>query len=104
MHRTRLDDAAIAKALAAHPAWHRDGEAIARTLQFADFRAAFAFMTEVARRAEAMQHHPDWRNCYARVEVRLWTHDAGGITARDFELATAIDRLAGGAVDPATAR
>ena len=101
MARTRLDDHAIARALAAHSAWRRDGDAIVRTLQFADFRAAFAFMTEVARRAEAMQHHPDWRNCYARVEVRLWTHDAGGITARDFELAAAIDQLAAGAVDPA---
>lgn len=68
--------------------------ALHRRLRFPDFERAFAFMTAVAARAEAMRHHPEWRNVYARVEIWLSTHDAGGLTALDVELARAIAVLA----------
>ena len=70
-------------------------DAIAKTFQFADFNAAFGFMTRVALVAEKMDHHPEWRNVYRTVEVVLSTHDAGGLTALDTKLAEAMDRIAG---------
>ncbi|WP_420393790.1 4a-hydroxytetrahydrobiopterin dehydratase [Acuticoccus sp.] len=74
-----------------------DGRAIQRSLRFADFGAAFAFMTRVALAAERMDHHPDWSNVYNRVTIRLTTHDAGGLTDRDVALARSIDEAAEGA-------
>lgn len=71
-------------------------DAIARTFTFRDFKEAFAFMTRVAEVAEAMDHHPEWRNVYRTVEVTLSTHDAGGLTDLDVRLAEAMDRLANG--------
>lgn len=71
-----------------------DGAAITRTYTFADFQEAFAFMTRVARIAEDMDHHPDWTNVYNRVEVKLSTHDVGGVTGKDFRLASAMDKAA----------
>lgn len=93
----RLDAAGIDAALASLPGWRRaEGrEAITRTFVFADFSEAFGFMTRAALAAEAMNHHPDWRNVYNRVEVLLTTHDAGGLTAKDFDLARRLDALAG---------
>ena len=88
----RLVDAEIELALAGLPGWNRDGDAIVRRYRFADFTHAFAFMARVALLAEKADHHPEWSNVYNRVEVRLTTHDAGGLTARDIALATAIDR------------
>ena len=68
--------------------------ALVAELVFADFREAFAFMTEVAALAEARQHHPDWSNVYNRVAIRLSTHDAGNrVTEKDRELASAIAAL-----------
>ena len=90
----RLDEAAITAALATGPDWRRDGGAIRRQLKFADFRTAFAFMTVVAAIAEAMNHHPDWSNRYREVDIALSTHDAGGLTTLDFELARRIDAAA----------
>jgi 4a-hydroxytetrahydrobiopterin dehydratase len=83
-------------ALKTLPLWAAvDGrDAITRSLRFADFAAAFAFMTQVALKAEAMDHHPEWSNVYNRVEVVLTTHSAGGVTALDVELARAIDAAA----------
>jgi 4a-hydroxytetrahydrobiopterin dehydratase len=75
--------------------WKEEDGKLVRRYQFADFVEAFAWMTAVALVAEKMDHHPDWTNVYNRVDVTLWTHDAGGITARDHELAAAMDRLAG---------
>jgi 4a-hydroxytetrahydrobiopterin dehydratase len=63
---------------------------IKRTLTFQNFQQAFAFMTQIALVAEKMDHHPDWTNVYNRVEIKLWTHDAGGLTEKDFILAKAI--------------
>lgn len=89
----KANEAEIAAALAQVPGWTRDGDAIARTFEFADFAAAFAFMTRVALLAEKHDHHPDWTNVYNRVEIRLYSHDAGGLTQRDFNLAKAIDAI-----------
>ncbi len=72
-----------------------DRDAISKKFVFADFNAAFGFMTRAALIAEKMDHHPEWFNVYKTVEVTLSTHDAGGLTERDIELAAAMDRLAG---------
>lgn len=72
-------------------------DAIRRSLRFADFSEAFAFMTRVALAAEKMDHHPEWLNAWNRVDITLSTHDAGGVTRKDIDLARAIDAAAGGA-------
>jgi 4a-hydroxytetrahydrobiopterin dehydratase len=69
-------------------------DAIAKSFKFADFNAAFAFMARVALKAEKMDHHPEWFNVYNKVDIVLSTHDAGGLTSRDVELARFIDRAA----------
>ncbi len=76
-------------------AWAMAGDCLVREFRFQDFSAAFAFMTRVALAAEKLDHHPDWKNSWNRVEIRLTTHDAGGLTERDFALAQAIDKVAG---------
>ena len=89
----RLDMAAEAQLLTAHPDWARtaDGLGIERTFRFADFVAAFGFMTRVALLAEKGDHHPEWSNIYNRVTIRLTTHDAGGLSVRDAAMAAAIE-------------
>ena len=69
-------------------------EAITRKFQFVDFDAAFAFMTRVALKAAEMDHHPEWFNVYNKLEVTLSTHDAGGVTQKDIDLAMAMDGYA----------
>jgi 4a-hydroxytetrahydrobiopterin dehydratase len=69
-------------------------DAIRRRFVFADFGEAFGFMTRVALLAERLDHHPEWTNVYRTVEVTLTTHAAGGLTRRDVELASLIDRIA----------
>lgn len=69
-------------------------DAIVKTFKFADFNAAFGWMTRVALAAEKLDHHPEWFNVYSRVEVTLATHDAGGVTALDVELAKLMDAAA----------
>ena len=71
-----------------------EGRAISRNFEFSDFKAAFAFMTRVALAAEKADHHPDWSNVYNKVNITLTTHDAGGLTLKDFELARFIDDVA----------
>jgi 4a-hydroxytetrahydrobiopterin dehydratase len=66
---------------------------LARDWQFADFVQAFGFVTQVALLAQAMDHHPDWSQSYNRVSIRLHSHDAGGVTPRDVELARRINAL-----------
>jgi 4a-hydroxytetrahydrobiopterin dehydratase len=75
------------------PAQGQEAPRIGCELTFANFRQAFAFMTEVALLAERADHHPEWFNVYNRVNIRLTTHDAAGITSKDIELARAIDEL-----------
>lgn len=90
----RLDVDELLKSL---PRWRaRDGDraAIERKLEFADFNAAFGFMTRVALLADKVDHHPEWFNVYNRVEVVLTTHDAGGVTRRDLDMARFIDEAA----------
>jgi 4a-hydroxytetrahydrobiopterin dehydratase len=84
-------------ALTQLPGWSAvDGrDAIRRRFTFADFKMAFAFMTRVALEAERMDHHPEWSNVYATVDVTLTTHDAGGVTALDLALARYCDVAAG---------
>lgn len=71
----------------------RDGRLV-RNFKFGDFSEAFAFMTRVALVAEAMNHHPDWSNVWNRVSVSLQTHDAGGLTDLDFQLAEKMNSIA----------
>jgi 4a-hydroxytetrahydrobiopterin dehydratase len=72
-----------------------DRDAISKKFVFADFNAAFGFMTRAALIAEKMDHHPEWFNVYKTVEVTLSTHDAGGVTDKDIALAEAMDAFAG---------
>ena len=73
--------------------WHVGDERLKRQWQFSDFSEAFAFMTRVALLAESMQHHPNWSNVYNRVTIELTTHDLGGLSNLDAELARSIDAL-----------
>jgi 4a-hydroxytetrahydrobiopterin dehydratase len=92
----RLSAEARKAALRDLPGWKEVAgrEAIARTFTFKDFNEAFGFMSRVALVAEKRDHHPEWKNVYKTVEVVLATHDAGGVTARDIELATAMNGIA----------
>ncbi|MDA0787035.1 MAG: 4a-hydroxytetrahydrobiopterin dehydratase [Proteobacteria bacterium] len=92
----KLEGAARDAALASLDGWAlvEGRDAITRTFRFADFNAAFGFMSRVALKAEAMNHHPEWFNVWNRVEVTLSTHDAGGLTALDMELAAFMDSAA----------
>lgn len=85
MSIARLPQTELSNLLARHPEWtlRADGLALQRTFRFADFNAAFGFMTRVALYADKADHHPEWFNVYNRVEITLTTHDAGGISARD---------------------
>lgn len=71
------------------------GKALVRTLRFKDFSEAFGFLTRVALHAETMDHHPEFTSVWNRVDFRLTSHDAGGVTERDRKLAEAINALAG---------
>ncbi|HEX6604897.1 MAG TPA: 4a-hydroxytetrahydrobiopterin dehydratase [Sphingomicrobium sp.] len=72
-----------------------DGKALTRRFTFEDFSEAFAFLTRVALHAEKVDHHPEFTSVWNRVDFRLSSHDAGGVTERDVKLADAINRLAG---------
>jgi len=91
----RLSDAEIQTHLAPLPGWTLSGGKLRREFRFTDFSEAFGFMTRAALAAEKLDHHPDWSNGWNRVTVELSTHDAGGLTVLDFELAAEMDRLAG---------
>ncbi len=95
---SKLDPALLPGLLSQLPGWSLDAEAaaISRHLEFADFNAAFAFMTRVALIAERRDHHPDWSNSYNVVDVTLTTHDAHGLTMKDIELARFIERAVEG--------
>lgn len=84
----------IQDALSELDGWEVKEGKLRRTFTFDDFSQAFGFMTRAALAAEAMNHHPDWTNVWNRVEVSLSTHDLGGISTWDLELASTLDRLA----------
>ncbi len=88
--KEKLEEAAIASRLADLPGWRRQGDAIRRTVELPSFRAALAFVAYVGELAEAAGHHPDLDIRYSRVELTLTTHDAGGLTESDFDLARQI--------------
>lgn len=92
---SRLSDVEITTRLASLPGWSLADGKLRREFVFRDFSEAFGFMTRAALFAEKKDHHPDWSNVWNRVVVDLVTHDAGGITSLDFELAAEMNRLAG---------
>lgn len=97
MAREKLGKEAVAQALAGLDGWSLadGGNSISRSFTFKNFSEAFAFMTRTALAAEKMDHHPDWSNVYKTVDVTLNTHDAGGLTTLDFELARKMNLYAG---------
>ena len=92
---TKLSDDDLRTRLGQHPHWTLVAGKLHRDFAFDDFVAAFGFMASSALVAEKLDHHPEWSNVYNKVVVDLTTHDAGGISAKDFELAAAMDKLAG---------
>lgn len=90
----KLSDAQIAEHMKTLPEWELGEDRIKRTFRFKDFVEAFGWMSSAALVAERMNHHPEWRNVWATVEVELSTHDAGGLTELDMKLAAAMDALA----------
>ena len=95
MARELLKDDALEESLAGLDGWTVQDGKLHKEYVFTDFVEAFAFMTAAALCAERKNHHPEWFNVYRTVRVELTTHDAGGISALDFALAAAMDRLAG---------
>lgn len=92
--RARIPQPEIDSALAGLPGWALVNNKLHCEYRFADFATAFAFMTAGALTAEAMQHHPEWCNVYNRVAIDLTTHDAGGITQKDLEMAAKFEQIA----------
>ena len=92
----RISATELKQALRQIPGWSiaQSGQAIEKTFEFADFNQAFGFMARAAMAAEKADHHPEWHNVYSRVAVTLTTHEVGGVTTRDLELATAMERFA----------
>ena len=91
--RDRLDDEEIAGRIHGMDGWSVRNGKLHRELTFPSFAAAFAFMTAVAEEAERLNHHPDWFNSYNKLTIDLSSHDVGGISERDFRLASVIDRV-----------
>mgnify|MGYP002788571696 CR=1 FL=1 len=91
--RKTLTPAAVQSRLAELSGWSLSEGKLYQRFVFADFIEAFGFMSRVALLAQSMDHHPEWSNVYNRVEIHLTSHDAGGLTERDFRLAARIDRL-----------
>lgn len=93
MAATPMSEDQLNSALEDLSSWQRRGDRICKQFKFKDFVTAFGWMTQVALIAERMNHHPEWRNVYNQVSVELTSHDAGGITQRDIQLAQAMDHL-----------
>ncbi len=92
----KLTVADIEKRLEQLPGWTYNGTAIETQLKFKDFREAFSVMTRIAFECEALNHHPDWKNVYNQLHIALNTHDAQGITDKDFSLALKIQDVLSG--------
>lgn len=90
---SRLTDAEARQKLADVPGWRIVDERLYREFTFPDFVRAFGFMASVAVIAQQLDHHPDWENVYNVVRIRLWSHDVGGLSGRDFRLAARINEL-----------
>ncbi|MEW7291700.1 4a-hydroxytetrahydrobiopterin dehydratase [Aquimarina sp. 2304DJ70-9] len=89
----KLSESEIQEKLKEVDGWEYHDNAIHTTFEFNDFKDAFSVMTRIAFEAEAQQHHPDWSNVYNKLQISLSTHDAGGITENDFNLAKTIDHI-----------
>ena len=89
----RLDDATIEKKLLHFPEWEYYDNAIHVELEFDNFKDCFSAMSRIAFECEAQNHHPDWSNVYNLLKISLSTHDAGGVTQKDFDLAEAIEAI-----------
>ncbi len=96
----KLSEAEVKDRLTHHPDWTEVGGEIQRTFDFADFKASMRFVNDVADEAERVQHHPDILIRYSRVTLTVSTHDAGGITVKDFDLAAFADNAAGSIAEP----
>ena len=93
--RTKLSDLEIRRALGNLPGWSRKGDALSKTYSFARFADGIRFVDQVAKLADGMNHHPDIDVRYTNITFSLSSHDAGGITQRDLDLAKAIEQAAG---------
>ncbi|ARN75519.1 4a-hydroxytetrahydrobiopterin dehydratase [Oceanicoccus sagamiensis] len=90
-----LSDTEVQARLESHNEWALQGSKLYRRLVFEDFVHAFGFMTQIAIVAEKIDHHPEWANVYRTVDIYLTTHEAGGVSERDFELLEKIEHLIG---------
>jgi 4a-hydroxytetrahydrobiopterin dehydratase len=93
--RVPLSESELSAALKELPGWAIENGKLSKTYRFSDFVAAWAFMSAAALHVQQLDHHPEWFNVYSTVRVDLVTHDAGGITARDVELAGRMESVAG---------
>lgn len=91
---TPLSDADVQAKLSSLDGWKlNDAKHLQKSFEFKDFVAAWGFMSQVAILAEKQNHHPNWSNVYNQVQIELFSHDADGLTERDFKLASAVDKL-----------
>lgn len=93
MYAEQLAAKKVAEKMSEIAGWELREDKIFRHFVFADFVEAFGFMSRVALLAQSMNHHPEWSNVYNRVDIYLTTHDVGGLSERDFQLASSIDKL-----------
>jgi 4a-hydroxytetrahydrobiopterin dehydratase len=91
----KLGSSAIEEKLSKISGWELKDEGIEKTFSFNNFKEAFSAMTHIAMECEVRNHHPEWNNVYNRLQVRFSTHDAGGLTQADFDLADIVDQIAG---------
>lgn len=89
----KLSETAIEEKLKSLDGWTYSDNAIHTSFEFENFKEAFTLMARIAFEAEAQQHHPDWRNVFNQLEITLSTHDADGVTEKDFEMAEAIENI-----------
>ena len=91
----KLTETQIQERLQDFPNWEYDDNAIHTVIEFENFKEVFATMTRIAFEAEEQNHHPDWSNVYSELSITLNTHDAGGVTEKDFRLAESIEEILG---------
>ena len=89
----KLDENEINRKLDELDGWEFKDDAIHTSFQFENFKEAFSVMVRIAFEAEAQQHHPEWTNVYNELQISLSTHDAGGVTEKDFKLARSIENI-----------
>jgi 4a-hydroxytetrahydrobiopterin dehydratase len=93
-HNQRLGESELSSLVERLPAWRLTDDQLQRSFEFPDFKAAIDFMTRAAVEAERLDHHPDWANTYSLVDVRIWSHELGGVSSKCVELAECMERIA----------